>query len=74
MRTDGAALTEGLVLHLAAVQVPPLLLLQQVLQTLELVDVERLQPDQLLPGDERHLLRRVHACMSGTHTHATMCN
>lgn len=42
MQTDGHApiLTEGFVLHLAVVQVPPLFLLQKVLQTLELVDVE----------------------------------
>lgn len=35
-----------------------------MLQPLELVDVERLQADELLSGDQRHLLGRVHSCMS----------
>ena len=35
-----------------------------MLQPFELVDVQRLQPNELLSGDERHLLGRVHARMS----------
>lgn len=57
-------LTERFVLHLSAVHVSPLLLLQQMLQPFELVDVERLQPDELLSGDQRHLLCCVHSCVS----------
>lgn len=60
----GHYLTQSFMLHLSAVQVSPLLLLQQMLQTLELVNVERLQTDELLSGDQRNLLCCVHSCMS----------
>lgn len=56
--------TQSFVLHLAVVQVSTLLLLEQVLQAFELVNVERLEPDELFSSDERHLLRCVHSCMS----------
>lgn len=52
-------------LSLPAVQEAALLLLQQVLEPLELVDVEGLEPDQLLPHDQSHLLGRVHTSMPG---------
>lgn len=61
-------LTDGLVFSLPAVQEPALLLLQQVLEPLELVDVEGLEPDQLLPHDQSHLLSRVHTGMPGKPT------
>ena len=41
------------------VQISASLLLHQMLQTLELVDVERLETYELVPGDEGHLLSRV---------------
>lgn len=67
---DGHILTKSFVLHFAVVQVSPLLLLQQVLQALELVNVERLQSNELLSSDECHFLCRVHSCMSVNDTHS----
>lgn len=54
---------------LAAVQVSALLLLQKVLESFELVNVERLQADQLLSHDQSHLLSCVYASMPEKHPH-----
>lgn len=62
--------TQRVMLHFAVVQVSTLLLLQQVLQPFELVDVERLEPDELFSSDESHFLCCVYSCMSRS-THHT---
>lgn len=51
-------------LHFAAVQVSALFLFQQVLQAFELVNIERLEPDEFFSSDESHLFCCVHSCMS----------
>jgi len=62
-------LAYGFVFSLAAVQVSALLLLQKVLEPFELVNVERLQADQLLSHDQSHLLSCVYASMPEKHPH-----
>lgn len=56
--------TDGFMLDFAVVQVSALLFLEQMLEAFELVNVERLQPDEFLSREERHLLGRVHASVS----------
>lgn len=62
-------LAYGFMLSLAAVQVSALLLLQKVLESFELVNVERLQADQLLSHDQSHLLSCVYASMPEKRPH-----
>ena len=45
--------------------VAPPLLPQEVLQPLELVDVQFLEPDQFFPHDANHLLSRKGPCVPG---------
>lgn len=54
-------------LSLTAVQVSALLLLQKVLEPFELVNIERLQANQLLSHDQSHLLSCVYTSMPEKH-------
>lgn len=61
---EQGTLTYGFMFHFAAVQISTFLLFQEVLEPFELVDIQRLQPDQLLSHDQRHFLSSVHPSMS----------
>lgn len=56
--------TKSFMLHFAVVQVSTLLLLQQVLQAFELVNIQRLKPDEFFSSNKCHFLCCVYSCMS----------